>query len=106
MGEDYKIEGLYFSITSYALQICDILCWFGKYIKGHNCVSYNLLMKRYEGKEFIVSQDSNGYYHCEECVLPSSASYFLDKKVTLVSIGRNSSSSKKYYPFFAKYKTK
>jgi hypothetical protein len=106
MGEDYKTEGLYFSITSYALQLCDILCWFGKYIKVNYCISYNQLMDKYKGKEFIVSKDINGNYHCEECILPQAASHYLNKKVILENVIRNSSSSKKYYPFFAKFKAK
>ena len=104
MGEEFKTEGLYFSITSYALQLCDILCWFNKYIKGHDCLSHNQLMEKYKGKEFVVSQDLNGYYHCEECVLPTAASHYLGKTVILESITRNSNPSKKYYPYFAKFK--
>lgn len=106
VGEEYKTKGLYFSITSFALQLCDIICWFGKYIKINDCISYDQLMDKYKGREFIVSKDINGNYHCEECILPPAASYYLGKRVILESITRNSSPSKKYYPFFAKFKLK
>lgn len=106
MGEEYKTEGLYFSITAFSLQLCDILCWFGKYIKENECLSYDQLAVKYNGKEFIVSKDDKGNYHCEKCVLSQAASYYLGKKVTLENVTRNTSSSKKDYPFYAKFKTK
>lgn len=106
MGEDYKTEGLYFSIMAYSLQLCDILSWFGKYIKGHDCISLGQMINKYEGKEYVVSKDENDLLHCEECVLPQAASCYLGKKVVLDSITRNVSSSKKYYPLFAYFKVK
>ena len=105
MGDDYKTEGLYFSIMAYSLQLCDILSWFGKYIKGHDCISLEQMISKYEGKEYVVSKDENDFYHCEECVLPQAASCFLGKKVILGNITRNANSSKKYYPLFAKFKS-
>ena len=64
------------------------------------------MINKYEGKEYVVSKDVNNFYHCEECVLPPAASYYLGKKVILGSISRNTRSSKKYYPLFAKFKVK
>lgn len=106
MGEDYKTEGLYFSIMAYSLQLCDIISWFGNYIKTHECMSYETIIQKYEGKEFVVCKDEKNLYYCEECVLPPAASYYLGKKVILENITRNGSFSKKYYPLFAKFKNK
>lgn len=107
MGEDYKTEGLYFSIMAYSLQLCDILSWFGKYIKSNDCISLEQMINKYDGKEFVVLKDKNNVYHCEKCVLPQEpASKFVGKEVILKEIKINSSYTKKYYPFFAKFDVK
>lgn len=107
MGEDYKTEGLYFSIMAYSLQLCDILTWFGKYIKNNDCVPLEQMVNKYEGKEYVVSKDENDIYHCEECVLPQAASKFEGREVVIERVKVNNSTyTKKYYPYFAQFRIK
>ena len=106
MGDDYKTEGLYFSIMAYSLQLCDILSWLGKYIKTHDCVSYEQMIYEFEGKDVVVEKDEDGNYYCEKCILPAAASQYLSKIVTLENVMRNSFPTKNRYPYFARFRAK
>ena len=106
MGEDYKTEGLYFSIMAYSLQLCDILSWLGKYITMNDCESIEKMIHDYEGCEHTISKDENGNYYCGKCVLPPAASKYVGKVVILEEVKRNSSYTKKHYPLYSKFRVK
>lgn len=104
MGMEYKTEGLYFSIMAFSLQLCDVLSWFGKYIKEHDCRSITEL----RGKTCEVDYDEEyDCYYYGKCIFPKNEyiqnAYQYRKKVKVGDIKVNTCLSKSKYPFFAYY---
>lgn len=104
MGKEYKTEGLYFSIMAFSLQLCDVLSWFGKYIKEHDCISITEL----RGKVCEVHYDEEyDCYYYGKCIFPPNEYIKIaskdKKKVKIREIKANTGASKRKYPFYANY---
>ena len=98
-------------LFGYALQLCDVIEWFGNYAKNHSDKEANLNKRvvldnphHYEGKTFDLEADNGGNLHCQCCMV----SYLKHKdnkgkKVRLSGIVPNNKddSLKKKYPLFA-----
>lgn len=107
MGSEYKTQGQFYSIMGFSLQLCDVILWFGRYVKEHNCISVEDAIKLYENKEVIVEIDESGNYFSGKCVFLKSyieSNNLLGCKVRLFDVAINTSASRKYYPLFAKTK--
>ena len=105
MGTEYKTLGLYHSITSFSLQLCDVIMWVGRYIQNHKCISIEEMIKEYEGMSGVVQRDNRGYYYIGKCVLPYrfiENNKLFQKRIILQEVTLNNSASTKYYPLFAK----
>lgn len=62
------------------------------------------ITEKYLDKEFIVKRDDENNYYCDRCRLAyKSASPYVDKKVVLKNIKRNTSSKSSQYPYFAEF---
>ena len=105
MGTEYKTLGLYYSITSFSLQLCDVILWVGRYIKNNHCISIEELINNYEGMGGVVQRDKNGYYYIGKCILPRKYiedNDLIGKDVKLKDVTLNNSASTKYYPLFGR----
>jgi hypothetical protein len=62
---------------------------------------------KYQNKEYVVQKDQDDNYYCEECLLSyKKANPYLDQKVIIEEIKRNTSKTASLYPYFATFKTK
>jgi hypothetical protein len=62
------------------------------------------ITEKYLDKEFIVKRDDENNYYCDRCRLAyKSASPYVDKKIVLKNIKRNTSSKSSQYPYFAEF---
>lgn len=99
-------------LFGYALQLCDVIEWFGNYAENHSDKEANLNKRvvldnphHYEDKTFDLEADNGGNLHCQCCMV----SYLKHKdnkgkKVRLSDIVPNTNkddSLKKKYPLFA-----
>jgi hypothetical protein len=66
-----------------------------------------IVTDKYQNKEYVVQKDQNDNYYCEECLLSyKKANPYLDQKVIIEEIKRNTSKTASLYPYFATFKTK
>lgn len=104
-------------IFGLALQMCEVITWFAKYISEHNNKEINLLhcqplmidekAEDYEGKEYVVEQDENNNFHCGQCLLSyTAAQRYKGLKVTLFDVTDNTTKNRNNYPYFAKFRIK
>ncbi len=104
-------------IFGLALQMCEVITWFAKYISEHNNKEINLLhcqplmidekAEDYEGKEYVVEQDENNNFHCGQCILSyTAAQRYKGLKVTLFDVTDNTTKNRNNYPYFAKFRIK
>lgn len=128
--EDEKELSAYYSEThspyllfGFTIQLCEVIIWFGNYVKSHNNREANLakckvvkketesiqeqkpVIEEYEGKTFLLEQDEKGNLHCSFCMV----SYHqhqkkLGKMVRLHNVEKNSQKEelRDIYPYFAK----
>lgn len=112
----------------YVMHLCYIIKWFGKYAEEHSNVHENRKMQKkvdvvledgvekqddlefakekYLNKEFVPVRDENGFWHCEECLVPIH-SWDSGGKMILIEIKYNTNpKSKKTYPYYASFGTK
>ena len=109
-------------LFGYALQLCEVIIWFGNYAKSHNDRAANLakckvvkketeseqdrepITEEYEGKFFLLEQDEKGYLHCDKCLVSHKQNQDkIGKKVKLKNVGENKKNGelKRKYPLFA-----
>lgn len=104
-------------IFGLTLQLCDVIIWIAKYVskpsnadKALNLSKCKYLVSKdtppissYEGIECSPTQDEQGIWHYEKCMLR--LNYWNgDKKLKLKEITANTSrATKEKYPYFAKY---
>lgn len=109
-------------LFGYALQLCEVIIWFGNYAKSHNDRAANLakckvvkketeseqdrepITEEYEGKFFLLEQDEKGYLHCDKCLVSHKQNQDkIGKKVKLKNVGENKKDGelKRKYPLFA-----
>ena len=109
-------------LFGYALQLCEVIIWFGNYAKSHNDREANLakckvvkketesileqkpVIEEYEGKTFRLEQDEKGNLHCGYCLVSYKQNQ--DKIGNMVLLkeveeNKNSGELKKKYPYFA-----
>ena len=109
-------------LFGYALQLCEVIIWFGNYAKSHNDREANLakckvvkketesileqkpVIEEYEGKTFLLEQDEKGNLHCGYCLVSYKQNQ--DKIGNMVLLkeveeNKNSGELKKKYPYFA-----
>lgn len=100
MGSEYKTRGLFFSIMSFSLQLCDVIVWLGKRLLLNN------EMKNYINKIVPISKDEDGNFFYKKCIFPSqdfiSTAFSQNKKVLITSIIVNTRNACNIYPFRAK----
>jgi hypothetical protein len=66
-----------------------------------------IVADKYQNKEYVVQKDQDDNYYCEECLLSyKKANPYLDQKVIIEEIKRNTSKTASLYPYFATFKTK
>ena len=106
-----------FLVFGLALQLCESVTWFAKYISEHDDKEVNLLHRQslitdekteiYEGKDFVVEQDERNNYHCGKCRLSYNAAQgYKGQVVTLFAVKDNDAKSKDVYPYFAEFRIK
>ncbi len=109
-------------LFGYALQLCEVIIWFGNYAKKHNDKEANLakckvvkketeseqarepITEEYEGKIFLLEQDEKGYLHCDKCLVLRKQNHDkIGKKVKLKNVVENIKDGdlKRKYPLFA-----
>ena len=109
-------------LFGYALQLCEVIIWFGNYAKSHNDREANLakckvvkketesileqkpVIEEYEGKTFLLEQDEKGNLHCGYCLVSYKQNQ--DKIGNMILLkeveeNKNSGELKKKYPYFA-----
>jgi hypothetical protein len=109
-------------LFGYALQLCEVIIWFGNYAKSHNDREANLakckvvkketesileqkpVIEEYEGKTFLLEQDEKRNLHCGYCLVSYKQNQ--DKIGNMVLLkeveeNKNSGELKKKYPYFA-----
>ena len=92
------------------MQICEVITWFADYISKHNDKEINLLYcnelpkggTEYNGREIEPEQDSNGIWHCDECIV-AIRTWTPGKKMRLKDVKPNTKDTKDRYPYFAKF---
>lgn len=126
--DEEELEAYYFETRSpnllfgYALQLCEVIIWFGNYAKKHNDREANLakckvvkketeseqarepITEEYEGKVFLLEQDEKGYLHCDKCLVLRKQNHDkIGKKVKLKNVVENIKDGelKRKYPLFA-----
>lgn len=126
--DEEELEAYYFETRSpnllfgYALQLCEVIIWFGNYAKKHNDREANLakckvvkketeseqarepITEEYEGKIFLLEQDEKGYLHCDKCLVLRKQNHDkIGKKVKLKNVVENIKDGelKRKYPLFA-----
>ncbi len=109
-------------LFGYALQLCEVIIWFGNYAKSHNDREANLakckvvkketgsilkqkpVIEEYEGKTFLLEQDEKGNLHCGYCLVSYKQNQDKIGNIVLlkeVEENKNSGELKKKYPYFA-----
>lgn len=109
-------------LFGYALQLCEVIIWFGNYAKSHNDREANLakcqvvkketesileqkpVIEKYEGKTFLLEQDEKGNLHCGYCLVSYKQNQDKIGNIVLlkeVEENKNSGELKKMYPYFA-----
>ncbi len=106
-------------LFGYALQLCEVIIWFGNYAKTHNDREFNLaknkklevernkeyegLCLEYEGKSFLLEQDEKGNLHCGYCLVSYKKNQDkIGKMVVLKKVGPNQDEqTKDMYQLFA-----
>lgn len=109
-------------LFGYALQLCEVIIWFGNYAKSHNNREANLakckvmkketesiseqkpIIEEYEGKTFPLEQDEKGNLHCGYCLVSYKQNQNKIGNIVLlkeVEENKNNGELKKKYPFFA-----
>ena len=109
-------------LFGYALQLCEVIIWFGNYAKSHNDREANLakckvvkketesileqkpVIEKYEGKTFRLEQDEKGNLHCGYCLVSYKQNQDKIGNIVLlkeVEENKNSGELKKKYPYFA-----
>lgn len=109
-------------LFGYALQLCEVIIWFGNYAKSHNDREANLakckvvkketesileqkpVIEKYEGKTFLLEQDEKGNLHCGYCLVSYKQNQDKIGNIVLlkeVEENKNSGELKKKYPYFA-----
>lgn len=108
-------------LFGYALQLCEVIIWYGKYAETHSDKEANLAkckrielqnaddiakqFPEYEGKTFLLEQDEKGNLHCGYCLVSYKQNQDkIGQIVVLKEVGdnKNGGDLKKMYPFFAK----
>ena len=108
-------------LFGYALQLCEVIIWFGNYAKSHSDKDVNLekckvlkketgsmleqkpLIEEYEGKTLLLEKDDNGNLHCHYCMVSFvQHKSKVNKMVRLRKVVKNTNpKAKDKYPFFA-----
>ena len=109
-------------LFGYALQLCEVIIWFGNYAKSHNDREVNLakckvvkketesileqkpVIEEYEGKTFLLEQDEKGNLHCGYCLVSYKQNQDkIGRMVLLKNVveNKNSGELKKMYPLYA-----
>lgn len=109
-------------LFGYALQLCEVIIWFGNYAKSHNDREANLakckvakketesileqkpVIEEYEGKTFLLEQDEKGNLHCGYCLVSYKQNQDkIGRMVLLKNVveNKNSGELKKMYPLYA-----
>lgn len=95
-----------YSVMSLALQFCDIIVWFGDYVRKNNCISIHNLIDKYLGLEIEICQDAYGNYYYDKCSIPRNnwveKKYCSNSKVKIVEVTVNTHYTRKYYPLSVK----
>ena len=102
-----KSRYIIFGLT---MQICEVITWLADYISKHNDKEINLLYctelpkgcTEYNGREMEPIKDSDGIWHCGECVV-AIQNWIPGKKMRLKDVQRNTRDTKDKYPYFAKF---
>lgn len=108
-------------LFGYALQLCEVIIWFGNYAKSHNDREANLakckvvkketseqeqkpIIEEYEGKTSLLEQDEKGNLHCGYCLVSYKQNQDkIGRMVLLKNVveNKNSGELKKMYPLYA-----
>ena len=108
-------------LFGYALQLCEVIIWFGNYAKSHNDREANLakckvvkketseqeqkpIIEEYEGKTSLLEQDEKGNLHCGYCLVSYKQNQDKIGRMVLlknVVANKNSGELKKMYPLYA-----
>lgn len=109
-------------LFGYALQLCEVIIWFGNYAKSHNDREANSAkckvvkketgsileqkpaIEEYEGKTFLLEQDEKGNLHCGYCLVSFKQNQDkIGRMVLLKNVVENKKSGelKKMYPLYA-----
>lgn len=107
-GSEDQLQGLYYSVMSLSLQLCDIIVWIGNYINSNNCKSIFHLIPEYKGKLIKISRDVNGNYYYGKCIIKRTT-WVEDKfnrniNVVISEVYENKHYTKKTYPLLAEIK--
>lgn len=108
-------------LFGYALQLCEVIIWFGNYAKSHNNKEANLakckvvkketeseqgqkpIIEEYEGKTFLLEQDEKGNLHCGYCLVHMNNQEKVEQMVRLFGVeGNRSKRTQEKYPYYAK----
>jgi hypothetical protein len=125
--EDEKELSAYYSETrspyllfGFTIQLCEVIIWFGNYVKTHGDRESNLAkcvvkkkfpvekksestISEYEGKTFLLEQDEKGNLHCGYCMVSHNQHQDkIEKMVRLHKIEENDKDTREVYPYFAK----
>ena len=117
--EDEKELLAYYSETyspnllfGYALQLCEVIIWFGNYAESHSDKKANLAKCKevnkkdeYEGKSLLLEQDEKKNLHCGSCLVSFKDNQdYIGKMVRLSEIKDNKQTGElqKKYPYFAR----
>ena len=109
-------------LFGYALQLCEVIIWFGNYAKSHNDREANLakcrvvkketgfifeqkpVIEEYEDKTFLLEQDEKRNLHCDYCLVSYKQNQDkIGRMVLLKNVveNKNSGELKKMYPLYA-----
>lgn len=102
-------------LFGYALQLCEVIVWFGKYAKNHSNRELNLakckrielqnveiLFPEYEGKTLLLEQDEKGNLHAGSCLVHKKHQKKVGRMVVLGNIVKNTvKETKNLYLYFA-----
>jgi len=107
-------------LFGYALQLCEVIIWFGNYAKSHNDREANLakckvvkketesileqkpVIEEYEGKSFLLEQDDKGILHAGFCFVHQKHQEKLGQMVFLKNVVQNTDkATRNLYPYYA-----
>lgn len=96
-----SISNFSYSVLGFALQLCDVILWFGHYCAKHQLRSVDELVCEYEGKEVTIQCDELGNYFYGDCCFGKNPFfervYLKGDPVTIADVKLNTYSTRRWY---------